>query len=238
MDTKAVIPALDGLAVTDELKAFIRQELGRYRAFRSADDGEAPSVTQLAGEIEAADGTVEFGTETLRRFLKNEPQKTRAGTIKAIARYLIAKDWLQPKDLELYTGSDHLRAALALGEFFKVRSRKTVHDFYKSLSRSFAQITLAADRVIRTAWTITFEENRGVASLAETVSSFEVSRESALYKRLAADPSARTGISEAEFDAHREEMELVTEVRSRGFVIGDHRFLVSDVSTRRRDLGV
>ena len=230
MDETPAIAALSDLAVSDDLVAFLREELRMYRAVRK-ENGEKLPVSELAGDILAQDDTLDFSGETLRRYLGGKKQKTEPPTIRAIAGFLIDEKWLSIDEVRAAARNIDLRGAIALNDVFGIRRGEKLAAFHEDLTGNYRTITLVTDRVLVRDWTLSYATELGVLRIAETFRQYEIAGSVVL------DRMIEQGIENAHvigFDSVRPHLTRVGgAIISKGMVIADARDMVALISDAR-----
>lgn len=166
----------DSLEVSEPLKDFLRQELTRYRCTRRGTDGKVIAVNALSGEILAMDERLEFSQETLRRFLAGNKQKLNDLTIRAIAKFLVAEEWLTEDEIHSRSVNHDLKAAQAMRQFLGIKPSPANKEFSDELAGRYDEYFLDRDCLTHRQWYIVHDEQSGVLLLQEALTKYSAFR--------------------------------------------------------------
>jgi hypothetical protein len=158
-----------GPALTDSLIEFLRAELRTYKA-TVRKRGRKLSDDRLAQEIQfcpAIDPPVEFGQETLRRFLKDIPQEHGDEFFRAIATFLLHEKWITQADIDGHDQDVNLRAAVAMQFFFGAQPQEDPPAFYRSISGVYMQYACIPGRIVEVTLVISIHKKPPILRIQE-----------------------------------------------------------------------
>lgn len=146
-------PAATGgeqLVLTHSLIDFARAELRTYKA--SVRKGGRLTDERLAQAIRSCPGIdpPDFSAETLRRFLKNEPQQHGDDFLRAIVLFLLHEKWITRADIAARDRDVNMRAAIALQSFLGATPGKKTVEFHMELEGTFVSYSVIPGQFIQT----------------------------------------------------------------------------------------
>lgn len=142
-----------GIDVTPQLRTFLRAELAQVVHYETSD-GELWNPHKIAVEIRNnpdISGTV--SDDTITRFLKDPTRhRTRRAAIEAIAGFLLAFEFIAPRDLKSHSLPVYERAASALADLYAGSIDQTLTRTVLGSYRSYR--LMGRDRIVE--WTMGF----------------------------------------------------------------------------------